>query len=443
MRTGGPTPSQTVQAADNASGPGIGISTAATNPDATVAVPFPEGSRPWWEEHFLHHWDARHGSARTAHVMDRLLAVLKAQTREFAFLSSRPLDVLDWGCAFGEGALRLAEALPMGSVTGLDVAEEAVQVARRRYPTLEFVRADDGRVPREFDVIVAADRLGHVVDPLATVRDHLKSCRWLYVALVPGFEEPLPGEPRARFDPTTLPPKLGGFTRLCCEWVVLDPGFGGGPRRLVVYASAAYLNAAGLGTEVDAESETETETARNVGAARTAPGAGGDSRLARALAESVARLAERESYWSARVEELRAEQERRSAAQAEREAALAAHESDLVARLDERGRLIDGLTAHITALTALNDHERLALEQAVNDLEARLAESQARVDELSRTSEARATELAALTAGRAWRLVQLASAARRKIAPRARAILPLPEPVRQSTQALRPGRKAV
>jgi hypothetical protein len=82
-----------------------------------------------------------------------------------------------------------------------------------------------------------------------------------------------------------------------------------------------------------------------------------------------------------RLERLRDEQERQAARFAVREASLAAREAVLVARLDERGRVIDRLTAHIAALSLQCEQERLALEQALHtvaDLEARLAESRRR-----------------------------------------------------------------
>ena len=43
----------------------------------------------------------------------RLLAGLARLDREYQYLSTHPLEILDWGCAFGEGAQRLFQALPV------------------------------------------------------------------------------------------------------------------------------------------------------------------------------------------------------------------------------------------------------------------------------------------------------------------------------------------
>src|SRR5215218_389986 len=99
--------------------------------------PDPINSRPWWEDYVARHWDANDGSSQTRHFMDRLVANLPAA--EAAHLRANALDVLDWGCAFGEGVDRLAREFPRCRVAGLDFAQAAVAEARRRYPVNEFI----------------------------------------------------------------------------------------------------------------------------------------------------------------------------------------------------------------------------------------------------------------------------------------------------------------
>lgn len=205
----------------------------------------PVNSRSWWEEYFLQHWDANHGSAQTAYFMDRLLEGLTRRAREHDYLSRTPLDVLDWGCAFGEGAQRLAEAFPNASLTGLDFAGEAVSVARRRYPGLKFVQTEGGRIPQDYDVIVTSNCLEHFDDPIAVARGHLASCRKLYLAMVPHAEDPLCESHRARFDERTFPDRIGGFRRLFTEVVATEAPFWNGRQLLVAYGSAEYLGEVG------------------------------------------------------------------------------------------------------------------------------------------------------------------------------------------------------
>lgn len=198
----------------------------------------PMNSREWWESYFAGQWDANNGTAQTRHFMDRLLARLPAA--EASYLRSRSLDVLDWGCAFGEGVDRLAREFPRCRVSGLDFAAAAVEEARRRYPHNEFILGEGG-IPRTVDVIFTSNCLEHFSDPLSVMREHLRHCRKLYVAMVPYNEHPLCPYHTSQFREESFPPTVGGFTRLDVKRVDVDPAFWPGQQLLAVYGSPEYL----------------------------------------------------------------------------------------------------------------------------------------------------------------------------------------------------------
>jgi 2-polyprenyl-3-methyl-5-hydroxy-6-metoxy-1,4-benzoquinol methylase len=87
--------------------------------------------------------------------------------------------VLDAGCGVGWGS-ELLRSAGAGSVVGLDIAEEALEDARKRAPECAFVRGDLQELPfgeGSFDVIVCMEALEHVddtgraLDQLARVLD--------------------------------------------------------------------------------------------------------------------------------------------------------------------------------------------------------------------------------------------------------------------------------
>src|SRR5688572_13706503 len=143
--------------------------------------PHPTNSQPWWDEYFRAQWEANRGRQQTRHFMERLLASLPEP--ELAYLSSRPAEVLDWGCALGEGVVALAERFPGARVSGLDFSATAVEDARKNYPDREFLLSAGGEVPRPFDVIVTSNCLEHFARPMEVMAEHLQSCREVYVAL--------------------------------------------------------------------------------------------------------------------------------------------------------------------------------------------------------------------------------------------------------------------
>ncbi len=87
--------------------------------------------------------------------------------RAFLLSETRAADrVLDLGC--GEGAFTAELARAGASVIGVDVAQAAVQRARRRHPSLDFrLAAIGGPLPFEdgsFDLAWASEVIEHVAD---------------------------------------------------------------------------------------------------------------------------------------------------------------------------------------------------------------------------------------------------------------------------------------
>ena len=96
------------------------------------------------------------------------IVALHLKRYEFA----RPLctrrHVLDAGCGVGYGSGYLAQTATR--VVGVDVSEEAIEYARRRYgrPNVEFVVADVLALPDSsdtYDVVCAFETIEHVSDP--------------------------------------------------------------------------------------------------------------------------------------------------------------------------------------------------------------------------------------------------------------------------------------
>ena len=79
-------------------------------------------------------------------------------------------SLLDVGCAYG---LFLSRARWFYNVTGCDVSEHAVGVAKERFPDLDIFHAGIGDLPsgRIFDIVTAFDVLEHVADPLRAMAE--------------------------------------------------------------------------------------------------------------------------------------------------------------------------------------------------------------------------------------------------------------------------------
>src|SRR5262249_53627633 len=153
------------------------------------------------------------------------------------YLNRGSLNILDWGCAIGNGVASLAEAFPGNEVSGLDFSAGAIEEARMRHPGYEFMVTKDGEIPRPFDVIVTSNCLEHFEYPIVMMEKHLASCRDVYLVLVPYNEAPLHEQHRAQFRLESFPPRVGRFVRLVAQPIDVDHYFWPGRQVLVVYGS--------------------------------------------------------------------------------------------------------------------------------------------------------------------------------------------------------------
>jgi ubiquinone/menaquinone biosynthesis C-methylase UbiE len=81
-------------------------------------------------------------------------------------------DVLDVGSGTGYGTAHLAEVAK--SAVGVDISEAAVKWAKKRYPSVTFVRMDAQCLEfpdRSFDLIVSTENFEHLSDQAAHVRE--------------------------------------------------------------------------------------------------------------------------------------------------------------------------------------------------------------------------------------------------------------------------------
>ena len=89
-----------------------------------------------------------------------------------------PGSVLDMACGVGYGTALLGQCATVSDTTGVDVSEEAVQYARRRYGSdrISFICSDASTFsPKQpFDNIISLETIEHVDDP-AALFSHLVS----------------------------------------------------------------------------------------------------------------------------------------------------------------------------------------------------------------------------------------------------------------------------
>lgn len=83
-------------------------------------------------------------------------------------------NILDVGCADGTLTNKIAQTFPKSKVVGIDVYSKALNLARKKYPRIKFIKANAHKLPFQknaFDLIVCFETIEHVVDPIKVLKE--------------------------------------------------------------------------------------------------------------------------------------------------------------------------------------------------------------------------------------------------------------------------------
>lgn len=145
-------------------------------------------ARSYWDTEFA--GNPQHHSAQNGVIARDLIRMVDGtggiqSNIDFrrALMSPRIIEI---GCGTGEFCGRIAFAFEPDTLLGTDLSEEAVKLARGRYPRLEFEVLDvTKRKPKgKWDLCIASNVLEHFRDPHAVIRRVFKFAP-LLLAVVP------------------------------------------------------------------------------------------------------------------------------------------------------------------------------------------------------------------------------------------------------------------
>jgi SAM-dependent methyltransferase len=164
--------------------------------------------------------------------------------RRLRALGIQPQRVLDFGCGIGNSAPHLREAFPAAQITGVDVSEKSLAVARARFPgAADFVAYDPAQAPPApaagYDLVFSACVFHHI-----DAAEHVGIFRRLRERMAPGgviaIFEHNPLNPVSRYIVATCPfddnavlipagelarrQRLAGFSRVGVTYTGFFPG---------------------------------------------------------------------------------------------------------------------------------------------------------------------------------------------------------------------------
>ena len=134
------------------------------------------------------YWDKKGGSQQTQRFAQIVI-------KNIHFLPTRPLTILDVGCASGEMLNMLSFYFPFSKVYGCDFSQAAIHKAKEKYPNLKenFFVADIfslSKIRKKFDLVICLNVLGHLENPEKALNEIIKVSKRYVIILVPAEQKP-------------------------------------------------------------------------------------------------------------------------------------------------------------------------------------------------------------------------------------------------------------
>lgn len=145
-------------------------------------------TQEYWENRFqTGDWDMNEGEEQSTFF---------AKVAEEAFpgwlksdLQKNEWEVIDYGCAEGDGTAYLARLYPSCRFLGIDFSENAVRIARNKFPFCHYEAGDITKELRKTDVVFSSNTLEHLTEPKKLLQAMVESANYCAIVLLPIEDE--------------------------------------------------------------------------------------------------------------------------------------------------------------------------------------------------------------------------------------------------------------
>jgi glycosyltransferase involved in cell wall biosynthesis len=207
-------------------------------------------SESYWNQRFAQGWATDGGPEQTRYFAETTLTALPEWLLDA--VRDDGLDVVDWGCAEGDGVQAWADRIGASKVSGVDFSQVAIETARSRRADLRFDCADwlVETADERFDIVFSSNTLEHFADPKLILNRIAERAVCAVILCLPYREMNRHSEHLTTFTAENIPSELGNGFQLGWSRVVdcsADrPLVWDGEQIVVVYAAPRWLARLGL-----------------------------------------------------------------------------------------------------------------------------------------------------------------------------------------------------
>lgn len=129
-------------------------------------------------------------------------------------------NIVDYGCALGDGSNILQTKFPLSKIVGLDISSEGLKIARKKFPSIQFFEAKDLKKLSPFDLFYSSNTFEHIKDPFKELleidpfKELLEISQYIkkYLIIVVPYNELNPyAEHVSLFNEQNIPQIIGDF----------------------------------------------------------------------------------------------------------------------------------------------------------------------------------------------------------------------------------------
>jgi len=151
-------------------------------------------AREFWQEEYLR--NIKHHINQNNTIATDFIKLIET-TPSFLHIFNSSKNMIEIGCGSGDMCYLLKKRFGLDSALGLDISENILIEAKKRYPEIDYLLADakedDLKRLGTYDICISSNVLEHFKDPSYVVSRFLEICRY-FIALVP-YMQPLDIEP--------------------------------------------------------------------------------------------------------------------------------------------------------------------------------------------------------------------------------------------------------